>query len=107
MEFDVVFFAINLAPFITGLVALLRNETNMSDYVLDWIGALLFGLAAVASLGEVQDVLGTVPQFEFWLRISTTFLGVVLTSKGYWPSIRNRVMPRFDGIDNKVYTSKY
>lgn len=97
MQFgDFNFFGVALLPFIVGIIALLRNETEISDYVLDWIGALLYGLAAVVSIVPVQAVIEGTAAFATLLtapmltQILTTFVGIVLTVKGYWPDIRNK-----------------
>lgn len=91
------FFGVALLPFIIGIIALLRNETEISDYILDWIGALLYGGAAVISIVPVQAVIEGTAAFATLLtapmltQIITTFVGVVLTVKGYWPDVRNKI----------------
>lgn len=88
MSFDFTFFGVSLLPFLVGIIALLRNETQLSDYILDWLGAVLFGLAAVASIQEVQAYIAGWQQAELVVRIVLTFVGVILTTKGYWPTAR-------------------
>ena len=88
MTFDFTFFGVSLLPFLVGIIALLRNETQLSDYILDWVLALMLGLAAVISIKEVQAYIAVWQSAELVVRIILTFVGVILTTKGYLPTAR-------------------
>lgn len=115
MEFDLVFFGVNLLPFIVGIIALLRAETNLSDYVVDWVSALLFGVGATLALEPMQQLLQGVPvevTSELIFRLVTTFVGVVLTIKGYFPTTRSIINKAKGGNDityepRNVFTGRY
>lgn len=83
ITFDFMLFAVNLMPFLLGIYALLKSETNIAASTLDWGLAVVSGLVAVLCMQPVQQWLAGYAQAETIVRMILTFVGVILTMKGY------------------------